>query len=464
MSKPVLYAFINDDAMRLTGRLATLSSEDQGYGILTGESANFFIDRGILNDIRKGRLIVLNNRQPFGRMTLWFDLLRMDNDILKNMTDVDTVLFFNILERIVYQQQYSDANIEHMLRNAASFAGYVPDSMMHGVNSGLAQVEDVSNETLEVPFFDWVSFDFETDNVSFKVHAWISNHSFKKEYPYTTITSVIPPYDPKVLANPIALIGSGNMNVLTSGSSFIFNNINLETVARDQNGVYTYMTKYRLDNTRNLQLPFALPYCGPKVPSSLECRRAIRLYLEDTTGLKPDDLEALFPELYVESRFYIVPLWDMYTQLTDREVYPSIISYLQLRRHANHIFFDREPAFVDEYMEILLNAQNKMFSLSLPDDSNTNLMSILQQHPTYQDYATHNAAGFRFMATATQDFAGKLSRCFSILNGEELLPEFIRTQVNTSWYLSFTSGKAEYLVMEKLSYKDLISTLDPSTI
>lgn len=458
MSAPVIYAFVSDDALKLTDKISTLQSENQGYGVLSGEAINYLVNRGIINDIRKTRLMVLNNVAPDGKISLLLDMNRVNPSLLENLTDVDTILLFNIIERMIYQQNFSDQNIEHMLTNSSSFRGYVPQSMLHALNSGLAQVRDIAGTLHECNFWDTYIFDFETENISCKFHLWISNRAFKTEYPYTTITSVIPPYDPELLLNPIQLVQSGNINVLMTGSTYIFQNMNLETVARDQNGVYTYPTKYRLDATKTLMLPFALPYCGPRTPTSLECRKAIKDYLEKNTSFSTGDMEALFPELYVDSRFYIVPLWDYYKQLLDREVYPSILQYKALHDHANFIFSERDQDFVNEYMEILLNAQNKMFYLALPDEMNTDFKSILKQHPTYQDYATHVAAGFRFMAAETQDFAGKFNRCMAILNGEDTSAEFIRSQIGLQWYLSFTSGKAEYFVMEKLSYMDMIST------
>lgn len=458
MSKPVIYAFLSDDALRMTGKVDTLTSEDQGYGVLSGETANYLVEMGILNDTRKNRLSVLNNEAPFGRISLLFDTLRTDMDMLDSLSDIEYILLFNIIERLAYQQEYSDENIEHILRNNSAFSGYVPGSMMHGTYQKRISVwNHVRNLIDDRPFWDVYSFDFETDHVSFKLHFWISNQAFKKDYPYVTITNVIPPCEPALLINPISLMQSGNLNILTSGANFIFANMNLEALSKDQNGVYTYYTKYRLDATKHLMLPFALPYCGAKVPSSLECRKAIREYLERNTDLSSGDMGSLFEELYVNSRFFIVPLWDRYKQLADREVYPSIISLKDITDRANLIFQDRDKTFVDNYMEVLLCAQNKMFYLSLPDELNSEVYSILKQHPTYQDYSTQAAAGFRYMAPLTQDFAGKFNRCMSILSGENTDPEFTREQVNNLWYLTFTSGKSEYFVMEKLSYMDLIS-------
>lgn len=458
MSAPTLYGFIEDAALRQSSSLDLTGSIDQGYGLLLGEPANYFAKKGRIGDSRRNRLLIVDNQAAFGNVEILFDQNQFDTKVLQAMTDVDNALLMNIVERIYLQQEYSDANIEHQLTNTSTYRGYVAESFAHGPEEGSAKITNTQKTQKVVTLHDWCSFDFETENVKFSVHLWMSSKAFAKDYPYTTITRVLSPYEPKVLVDPATLVQAGNLSVLTASSSYIFDNTNLETVSRDQNGIYSYATKYVLDVSKTLWLPFALAYCGPRVPSTLECRKAIRTYLEQNTTLPQDKLRVLFPELYIAARFFVVPLWDVKNTFTDREVYNSVFSVATILQKSRLAFSTAAADFRDKYMEILLNAQNKMHCICLPDELNDSIFSILGQHPTYQDYSS-NVSGWKYMTAATQEFAGKLNRCMAILNGEAVSNEFVTNTIAGKSYLSFTTGKAEYLVMTKDSYNSYISNL-----
>lgn len=457
MATPVLYGFLTDDSVRRITPLGTPAGTDQGYGQLSGETENYFVEPGIINDVRKARSMLVENQAPSGRMCIHYDKLRFDTDKLAGLTDVEHIKIFNIIERLYLQQEYADTNIEHMLTQNTIYGGYVSRTMAHSVNAASVTVENVKQYTKMCNIYDWIEFCYDSSVGMIKFHIWIGHQAFRQDYPYTTITNVIPPYDPNILVNPIQLLQSTNVGVLLSGSQYIFKDTNLELIARDQNGVYTYNTKYIVDTGRSILLPFALPYCGPRVPNGLECRKAIRNYLESNVEVDQSIIQALFPEIYVDSRFFIIPMWDMFQMEADRDVYPSIANLQQLLDTSYLIFPDTDREFLHLHMEIIMNSQNKMFSISMPDELNSKNFSLRQLHPTYQDYSIHTAAGFRFMTAETQEFAGKLSKCFAILNGEATSAEFIRTLVGDSYYLAFTSGKSEYMVLEKDSYMTILN-------
>ena len=250
------------------------------------------------------------------------------------------------------------------------------------------------------------------------------------------------------------------MDMLINSSSHVFNNTNLELVARDQNGVYTYKLKYIISSTQTVELPFALCYCGAHVPSGLECRQAIKEYLQNSTGANDEVLEAVFPDLFVSARFYVVPLWDMYTQLTEREVYNSVNNFYGILTRAKQIFPEVDETFLEDHLELLTNGQNKMLSLVLPDELNTDYFSVLEQHPTYQDYTSSSqVAGWKYMTAATQEFASKLISCMSVLTGNSTSSAFVEANENDFTYLTFTSGASEYYVMEKDSYQNYLASL-----
>lgn len=458
MAREILYCFLVDEALKNLLRLDTDNSVDQGYGLLDYELSNYLVKRGVISDNRKTRLNILENTTAYGEMSIWFDQNKFNTTILENLSDIEQSLLLNIIERIYLHQEFTDTNLEYQLNNNGAYNGYVPNSLMHSIEENTVTIYDKDRNPHEIPMYDWYAFDFMINESPITVHFWVSSKAFKTSYPYTTITSVIPPYDPKVLVNPVELLQATTTNVLITGPSYIFNRTNVETIARDQNGVYRYYTKYCMDANKSMQVPFALPYCGAKEPDSLSCRKAIRDYLEEETGLSSNVISQFFPELYIGSRFYLVPLWDLYTDHPDRDIYPSIFSLEKMIEKAMIAYIYQDKDFIDSNTELILNAHDKMMILSLPDELNEDHFSVLKQHPTYQNYSSQ-VPGWKYMTAATQEFAGKLNRCLAVLHGEVLTEEFIRVEYNDSFYLSFTSGESEYLVMEKDSYFKMIEDL-----
>lgn len=457
MAVPIIYGFVIDDALKLTTKLDTSNASDQGYGILNGEASNYFVNKATLGDTRRQRLSLLESRAPKGSVSFVFDQERADLDMLGEMTDQESGLLFNILERIYYQQEYSDSELEQQLQGS-SYVGYVPGSLRYATEIGNATATNVDGTTKNVSFRDWYSFEFKHGNLDVIIHAWVKRDAFAQNYPYTTITAVVPPYEPDVLIDPATLLASANLNVLMNSANFVFDQTDIELAARDQNGTYVYKTKYVIDNERILQLPFAIVYCGPTHPTGLECRNAIRDYLKENTDVTDEILESLFPELYINSRFYIVPLWDVYTALTDRDVYNSIWKFSVLRDKADRIFEQHEAEYLNEHLEFLTNAQSKMMLMAMPDPLNQEYFSVLEQHPTYQDYSTQ-VPGFKYMSADTQEFASTLSRCLAVLNGDSTSNEFTTVVDGSFNYLTFTAGASEYYVMDKSSYTNYLENI-----
>lgn len=449
-----IHLFMEDDALKLVDKLANARASypiDQGYGILVGEERNYFVDKGVLIDKRSRRLEIIDSTSAYGSMLLHFDK-KQPHAGLEDLKPAHRTSLFNIIERIVYAQEFSDDNIEHQLVNSGlTYEGYVEHSYAHSVNEGEINILTKTNNVKRTTCKDWCSFDFEVPNVKFKIVVWISNHGFKRNYPITTITGVVAPAEPKVLIDTAKLLNTGSIDILLNGSTHVFTTIDEELRTRDQSGAYAYNTKYVLASNRHIRLSFAVTYCGAKVPTTIACRKAIREYLEKATGLNESGLRPIFPELYVDSIFYLIPLWDVFQQFTDREVYPSIHRVNTIIEKAK-IFLDYEGMNI----EVLTNSYNKMLTVAIADELNKKeMMSVLDQHRTYQDYSSQSA-GYRFMTKETQEFSNLLSRVMSVLQGESTSDEFIRIDRDGMIYLSFTNGKSEYLVLTEKSYLDKV--------
>ena len=455
MSINTIYGFLSDSGLSLQTSIDLTGSSDQGFGYLHGEALNYLIKKGIIRDTRSSRLPIVENEKLPGSMSIWFDQNRVNLDEISTLSKTDIEHIFNIIERCVLAQQYTDFNIEEMLTTNTLYKGYVANSHQHDPNITTIKIQNVKDYIKNVDLHNYVGFDYASENVTLHFHIWIKLSAFSEEYPYVTITKVIPPYDPALLVDGNAVLKSTNLDILANSSAFIFNTTDNELATRDQNGVYSFKVKYIIGETsRNLS--FALAYCGNHTPSSLDCRSAIKEMFKSTTGIADEELRLIFPELFIDSRFYIVPMWDIYSQLVDRDVYNSVGSISKLLEKARIIFNDVEDSFRNTHLELLLNSQNKMWSVCLPDQLNTSHMSILEQHPTYVDYSAQSV-GWKYLTADTQEFAGKLIRIMAVMRGETTSSEFVPVTEGNKDYLTFTAGESEYYVLTKDCYETLIN-------
>ena len=456
MTNQTLYAFLFDDALKDTPTIDKGTS-DQGFGVLNSEKYSFFKTPTIVHDLRDTRLSAVDNSVPYGNLSFVFDSDRFDSKIIENLSKTQKQRLFNIIERIYLQQNLPNSTIEHQLTLDSQYNGYVAESFGHSDNESTIKLFNHSRISINATIRDYISFDFTVDDsttVSF--YIWISSDSFGSNYPYTTITGVVAPYDLDTLTTISVLVSKPAIAMLQDSSNYIFTQAQLTAkLVKDHSGVCIFNTKYVLDATKSVTIPFALPYCGAKEPTSLECRKTIREYLKENTVLDEEALKSLFPELYISARFYLVPLWDYYEEFTDGVVFTSVNNIGKLVNTAAKCFKGTDDEFRNKYLEYVENGYTKMPIIAMPDELNNKLFSIREMYPTYQDYST-TAVGWRYMTADAQEFAGKLTRCLRILKGELTSAEFINTYVDNIQYLSFTSGEAEFLIMTEKSYNSLI--------
>ena len=458
MSTSTIYGFILDDSTSKGSRIDLTAEFDKDYGTLVGEPANYLVNKGYIRDIRDTRLAMSDVSVKNG-VSIVFDTDRIPEGVFdgNNFSVSDQSRFFNIVDRLLFQNTLTDSAVETILTDDSSlFNGYVQESAIHSDVRKTTQIYNADNEPSDVIVPDWIEFKYTTTTGEYTFHLWFSKKSFSENYPYVTITNVLPPFNLSILTDPAKLLQYGNLNMLVSSSTYIFDQTNLEAIARDQNGVYSFPTKYVIDSSRSIQLPFAVTYCGPKAPAPLECRKAIREYLESNTSVTSDVLEAILPEIYISCRFYIAPLWDVYSVRSERDVYNSIWKLKTIKNKVDKVFTEFSEDWKNNYLELLTNAQSKVIAVSLPDTNNDTLFSVLDQHPTYQDYSSQ-VPGWKYMTDATQEFAGKLIRAMAVLEGTTISTEFRTVELDGLDYISFEAGKAEYLLLTPESYRQLVS-------
>lgn len=444
----VVYGFIEDSIFWKKRTVDLEKSIDIGLGYLDDIVINYFNKIGKVNDVRTERLD-MQGEIPNGNLAVYFDVSKMaDNGPFINVDDEDVKNFMNLVEKIYLTQNRTETELNNLLISDDDiYRNYYVENTVHRS----------SNYTMITPFgmrselkvYDWIEFNMLINGSESKFKLWINNDAFKRNYPLTTVTAVIPPCEPKYLLDPTLQENAVTAIVNSSGS--IFTNIDKGTTGVDHTGTLSYRTKWVVSSQIIPEVQFGLMYQGA-VPTSLEARKYIREYLY-SLGIAPESVwESRFPDLYITAQFFIIPIWDNVTLRPDNKygnVYPAIVSHEKLYKDTIRIMPSFEVDWIAKNMEVITNPFNPTICTVIADPLNElghfSLRDILD---TYQAY-TPDDVNYDYQESNAKEFSRYFGKAMAILYGEDVssIVGFGQNVFSDRRYLSFTSNKIEYHVL-----------------
>jgi len=363
---------------------------------------------------------------------------------ITNLLDVDYNYIFNIVEYLLYGTIPTDtlSDINTVLFNDPKFTNYIDGTV------------NVSNLRTAVELFDglnihrfaprWIQFRYNKSGTILDFKFWFDRNDFSYLYPLTTITKVMSPLTPANLLNSSAI--TDPLAAVSTSSALIAGVLSADITNEDHSGYTGFTTRYVFNNTEHL-FTFGLLYRG-RHPSIFEVRDAIVNYLL-TSGVGDEAIwRVRFPDIFVENRFFMIPIWSNSTEMINNDIYPSIISN------------KAEDALIDGFMnniiedpqeyENLTVAYDKFFIATLADTGNS-ITSIKALHPTYQDFSS-TEPGFANMQQATQDFSILINQALAVASGEENNVSYTQVIIDGKTFVSIVLNDTEYLILRKDSY------------
>lgn len=456
--------FLTDTYLQKTSTVLIGDQADQGVGYLNSTLIDYFASPAAIEDKRYPRLITNGATAPLGTMRLHFDVTRTPGaDYWSEMPTGTYANLFSILEKITYAKYATPITAIDSALQLDYPEFYVPGSINRSnlyTECEIPITNEVGTEeiiTIQVPA--WVAFvaniivGSEIYNVTFNVY--LDSTIFADEYPYTTITKVVPPCDMDVLLGTTMFENAFD----AIKSSTLFANTFLDDAVNqyDQTGVYAFQVTFVASPAFTTPLVFQILHKGKKRPTTSDCRVAIRDYLVGLNVVSEDTLATMFPELFIDSIYYIVPLWDMVTVRVDKTIYPAITKPFNiLTQLAASILKITESDFIQTGC-IVLNGQNDVFSLVYPDPLNTDTTPLMEKYPTFTAHSSQEVE-YDYMDDDDRALASKLNKCFAVLNGTQVNNLFTEQTVEELTYLTFTSGTAEFYVLTKESYATAVAT------
>lgn len=377
--------------------------------------------------------------------------------------------FFALLDRICFYMQPTDTqdSLNTVLINDPVIKTiYGAGSLQVGTttSSGTVYLSDGTTVTVNCPQTMYAEVDIPVGStpMPFGVTFWVSNSAFVSGYPISDPVAVVPPMSySDVLNAPLNTTSANPFTVAGSASELNFSLMKDQLNAVAVSG-YTSYTVTVYDTSGNTQsVPFNILYRG-REPSSLQVTDAIKEAVLASGVGDSDSWKARIPELFIVSRFYLIPIWDNVVDKPDQVMYASILNTASGETKIRKIF--SAGAYLNQVplVDTFVAPYNRMPVVSVPDISNPPASKTLQQmYPDFQCYGASDP-NFAYMTKATQQFSKDLTACLAAASGNASPNANIRlmTANGMSFYV-FSEGNIEFLVMTPKSYSLAIGGTGP---
>jgi hypothetical protein len=466
MIQTIHMRIIDDIFKNRKGRITTPSTT-QKTGVLSEKAGSYFRQITKIQDMRDVR----NPAPLFGissKPELVIDALQY-SDFLAALESQDVEVqnsIFSVIDRVLfkYSSIIGRATLDdEMTTDIDLYSVFVPTSLIISptTKNSTIYLEDGSTGTILCPTYCIFRIQFLTqaDPVVYELKIWLDDDEFLLEYPVVyveKVTSIIS-LD-RVLSD--SLIGfTGNiLEGSANAQTRIASDISPLIASADSSGILLFNVKAYDTSNNTRMIPFTLLYKG-REPDRVYSRYVIRKYIEDSGIGTLDEWKRRIPELYIDSRFTIVPLWKNITELPDRKLFRNSVSVNEIRLIAKSALGEYDADYIDNELEVFPVVYDKMIVLSVPHQMNPDSKtSIYKIHPTYQAYETTNP-NYNSIDVLTRQFMVHLSAALSVAAGNSTDPAYREVVDSHNTYISFDVGFTEYLIMTPLSYTLRVGTV-----
>ena len=452
---PVIYGFVSDKLFWNKKLVDFNKGVASPVGFIDDVTINYLHQIGYLNDNRTARIDSGGVVQT-GSMSVFFDASKLEViNPFKDITEEHASTLMNIIEKCYITQNRTEVELNQELLEDIYKPLFVADSARRA--SGYTVITP-PNTTTELRIYDYIEFEIVINEAHTKFKLWLSLDKFKKDYPLTTIVSIIPPCKEDYLLNP-SLVTSDINSIVESGE-FIFDRTNTGVKGIDYTGMLSYKTRWVISSQNTPEIRFGVMYQGA-VPSSLEAREAIRDYLNSTSLAPESTWESKLPDLYITAQFFLLPLWGNKVAKANNKygyIYPAINNYAKIQAEVQRVLPSMELEWLATNTEILLNPFNPILLASVPDPLNKlGYTSLLKLMDTYQAFGPDDI-NYQYQEYNAKDFSRKLGNVISTLYGNIVNGGGVFT-TNTFYgrrYLSFSSDKVEYHVLYSEDYDKVV--------
>lgn len=309
---------------------------------------------------------------------------------------------------------------------------------------------------------DYISFRITDDTRQYSVKLWFNDARFRSQYMYYEMV-VVPPVGVVDMLNGTTADVSNILNSITKTQ--VLNQIN--SVTQDNRGTYIYPFSLIWHNPNNptstLNTEWFVVIYGNAGIDNDAVKDAIRSYIATNSSIKL--WTSIFPDLYAESEFIIIPFWNQLATPDngyDEGLYRSAVTKAQLAQ----IERDQIPpsynsvadfeAYKTRNLVTASSTYRALMFMSLGNPNNVEgKFNLLMIFPDYMDIPT-NSPDFNRMSTATQEFCLKLNdalnKAFDYSVSKAVPLGYSLSTKSNKEYLGFDYNGFKYFVMTKLGF------------
>lgn len=307
----------------------------------------------------------------------------------------------------------------------------------------------------------YVEFIATDSSYEYHVKVWLSNKKLQEEYePYTLY--IIPPVDNlnQFINNTVTVAG-------------ILSGFTPKKMLQKYNAIRKDNPETRLDmfdltwhdpedSSSRIETSWGYIAYGVGATSLDNIKTGIRDYLAGNSQY--EDWPSVFPSLYEENDFTLVPLWDNIsvreTQV-DQNLYASYSSIKELTaiaKRSTPTSYGTAASIekhIAENLEIFSTFYRGMMFISIGNPSNLNrLVKLSTLYPDYSSVPV--SSDFERMEETTRTFAERLAICLEAARtyreGDTVPSGYYRLNRNSKTYTAFLFNNYQYMVMTRDSY------------
>lgn len=356
--------------------------------------------------------------------------------------------------------RYNASTIPNQIQAALLINDIVNEFAFTSVTIGTISAGTVASKRLP----SWVRFIYVDAGVSYQIKIWLQDDAFANEYEHHTIYAIPP--TPQV--DDLRLDIFGLTAVLTSANSLASYVLRESQIT--QNYPKTALINYTLtwhdlaDQNRIMETTWVLVVYGNAGTDQEAIKEAIREYIATNSSQGQWDL--IYPSLYSENEFAIVPLWENLAvpetgglqQLFSPTVTPAAMLSIS-RAHLPASYAPNTAAgnlHLNEKLRFLPTTYRQIGCLTLGNPNNSSGISDLKQLLPDLTAIPSNVADYSRMEEDTRTFLALLSTALNeayTANINTVLPaQFTRAVRSNRIYVSFLHLGYQFMVLARISY------------
>lgn len=324
--------------------------------------------------------------------------------------------------------------------------------------SSIFKIEDIGSMVVDaqgryLPQYITLSLVSDTDGSTVKM--WFANSAFENQYSFFEIGITIPTDSVDLMHQSaevfVPLIASiDTMDVVNKANRAYGGTAYTHLVARD------YIWYDSTDSTQHTKVTFLITIWGEAGNNDDAIRDAIKNYILSNTSYSESIWRVHFPDLFIPTEFYIVPLWNNIAiefQTVLSGVYGSGVQIPGLLTTAQSAMYGYSSTWISQGCSIHASPYKSVMFLAIGSQENRLAETTLTaQYPDYLAVST-TSADFDRMSTNTQGFCILLNSLLyaaeSMTSTSDVPQGMLRVVRGGNTYVSATYNDADYLVLTK---------------